>query len=120
MKRTIGYLISLLITVSIITMVDVSNVLADTPQNTDSSSTICKGVFVDDIELSDKTKEEAVDLVNTYLEDLLNKKIIVKANDKEVSVDVKSLDAEFVQTDYVEQALNIGKVGNVVKRYKDI
>ena len=120
MKRTIGYLISLLITVSIITMVDVSNVLADTPQNTDSSSTICKGVFVDDIELSDKTKEEAVDLVNTYLEDLLNKKIIVKANDKEVSVDVKSLDAEFVQTDYVEQALNIGKMGNVVKRYKDI
>lgn len=110
----------LVVLASIVGICNINVALADTPTDGTSSDTICTGVYVDDIELSGKTKEEADNLVNTYLEDLLKKQIIVKANDKKASVTIKSLGAEFTQTDYVEQALNIGKMGNVVKRYKDI
>ena len=120
MRKTIGYLISLLVLTSIVTVFDIDKVLADTPQNASSSDTICKGVFVDDIEIGEKTKDEATELVNKYLEELLEKKIIVKANDKEATTNFKSLGSKFTETNYVEQALNIGKIGNVVRRYKDI
>ena len=120
MRKTIGYLISLLVLTLIVTVFDTDKVLADTPQNASSSDTICKGVFVDDIEIGEKTKDEATELVNKYLEELLEKKIIVKANDKEATTNFKSLGSKFTETNYVEQALNIGKIGNVVRRYKDI
>lgn len=120
MKKSIGYLISLLVTTSFVTVFGADRALADIPQNSGSTDTICKGVFVDDIEIGEKTKDEATELVNKYLAELIKRKIIVRANDKEASANLKSLGVKFTQTDYVEQALNIGKMGNVVRRYKDI
>lgn len=120
MKKSIGYLISVLVATSIVTIFGTDKVLADTPLNSSSTDTICKGVYVDDIEIGEKTKDEATELVNNYLNELMKRKVIVRANDKEASASIKSLGSKFTQTDYVEQALNIGKMGNVVRRYKDI
>lgn len=120
MKVKSGYFVSLLMITALVCICFVNNAYADTPKGSTATDTICKGVFVDTVEIGGKTKEEAEQLVNKYLEELLGKKIIVKANEKEASSDIKTIGAEFVNSDYVNQALNIGKIGNVVERYKDI
>ena len=81
---------------------------------------ICNGVFIEGLEIGGKSVTEAKDIVTKYLEDILDKKVTVKANDKSASVTAKELGATFAESDYVDQALNIGKFGNVVRRYKDL
>ena len=81
---------------------------------------ICNGVFIDEIEIGGKSVSEAEEIVTDYLNELLSKTISVKANDEEVSTTVEDLGAKFIESDYVSQALNIGKFGNVVRRYKDL
>ncbi|MBE5934568.1 MAG: hypothetical protein E7262_02100 [Lachnospiraceae bacterium] len=81
---------------------------------------ICNGVFIDDIEIGGESVTEAREKVTSYLSELLNKKVVVKANDKEVETTVEKLGASFTESDYVSQALNIGKFGNVIRRYKDL
>ncbi len=120
MKTKLGYLVSVLIITAMFCIGFVNDAWADTPKGNTATDTICKGVFVDTVEIGGKTKEEAEQLVSQYLEELLGKKITVKANEKEASSNMKDMGAEFVNSDYVNQALNIGKIGNVVEKYKDI
>lgn len=81
---------------------------------------ICNGVFIENLEIGGKSATEAKDIVTKYLNDILDKKVTVKANGKEASISAKDLGAKFAEADYVDQALNIGKFGNVVRRYKDL
>ncbi len=81
---------------------------------------ICNGVFIDEIEIGGKSVSQAREIVTEYLNGLLSKKLIVKANDKKESAIVEELGVSFAEADYVSQALNIGKFGNVVRRYKDL
>ena len=74
MKKIIKYVISFIMLVALTLLIDTKEVYAET---------LCKGVFVEDLDLGGKSVEEATQLVNQYLEDIITRKVIVKANDKE-------------------------------------
>lgn len=89
--------------------------MADT--NTD---TICKGIFINSINLEGMTEAEATKAVNEYTDSLKNKKLDIRVNDQTISTTLGEVGYECVENDYVSQALNLGKTGNLIKRYKEI
>lgn len=82
--------------------------------------TITKGVYIDSIHLGGMTEEEAKKAVNDYVDNLRNKKITVKIGENTEEITLKDLDYDYKENDYIKQALNIGKSGNLIKRYKEL
>jgi len=81
---------------------------------------IIKGVFIDEVDVGGMTAEEAKDAVDKFVEGLKSKKIIVKSGDKSASVTLAELGYSYKLNNVLEQALSLGKSGNLIKRYKDI
>lgn len=81
---------------------------------------IIKGVFIDEVDVGGMTAEEAKDAVDKFIEDLKSKKISIKSDDKSVSVTLGELGYSYKLNNVLEQALSLGKSGNLIKRYKDI
>jgi vancomycin resistance protein YoaR len=81
---------------------------------------ICKGVFVDTVDLSGMTASEAQEAVDNYIEQRTNKKITIKVDNEEVSGSLKDLGFTCLPNDYIEEAAAIGQKGNLIKRYKEV
>ncbi len=81
---------------------------------------ICKGVYIDTIDVGNMTKEQAEAAVNDYITSLQNKKVTIKVGDQKVETTMEKLGCSAVANDYVEQALAVGKSGNLIKRYKEL
>lgn len=86
----------------------------------EDKNTICKGVFIDNVDVSGMTKEEAETAVNSYIESLCNKGLAVMVGDNIVYRTMGDLGYNTVPNDNIEQALAFGKSGNLIKRYKDL
>lgn len=84
----------------------------------EKSSTISKGIYIEDIDVSGMTKEEATDVIQSYLDDLGNKTITFVIDSNEVIVNASDLGMEWKNIDVVEDAVNLGKTGNIIQRYK--
>ncbi len=81
---------------------------------------ICKGVYIDTIDVGNMTKEQAEAAVNDYITSLQDKKVTIKVGDQTVETTMEKLGCSAVANDYVEQALAVGKSGNLIKRYKEL
>lgn len=81
---------------------------------------ICKGVYIDTIDVGNMTKEQAEAAVNDYIASLQNKKVTIKVGDHKVEKTMAELGCTAVANDYVEDALAAGKTGNLIKRYKEL
>lgn len=113
---TIIFLASSLITVSV--MADTEE--ADTEQtDTKDADTVKEGVFIEDIDISGMTYDEAVSAVEEYVSTITSAKFILNINDNEASTKVGKLGYSWDNTDIVDEAVSLGKSGNVIKRYKD-
>lgn len=84
----------------------------------EKDNTISNGVYIAGIDVSGMTKEEAADAINEYLEELGNKTITFVIDTNEVEVSALELGLECTNTDVVEDAVNLGKTGNIIQRYK--
>ena len=94
----------------------------DLPKNDyiDPTLTMNKGIYADDIELSGLTYKEAKDRVNSYIEELKNKQISLKSiNDRVKTVSAGQLGLSWDNEDFLEEAITLGKSGNIVARYKE-
>lgn len=81
--------------------------------------TIKTGVYAGDINLSGKNHIEATAAIEGYINDLSQVEITLQAaNDKEVKVTAADLGMTWANQDLVEEALELGKQGNVIQRYK--
>ena len=86
----------------------------------DKVKTIPNGVFVGETEISGMTEEEAVSAIQAYVSGLDEKTLLFKIDENEVEGSVSELGLEWANKEVVEEALNLGKKGNIVQKYKDL
>lgn len=77
------------------------------------------GIYADTIELSGCTSEEAKQKIQNYVDSLQGVNITLKTvNDNSVTVTAADLGMKWSNTDIVDEAIGLGKEGNIVQRYK--
>lgn len=83
---------------------------------------IPNGVSIGSVDVSGMTYDEASEAVTSYMNNLSAANITLKgARDEDVvTVTAAELGLTWTNTDVVNSALNIGKEGNVVQRYKQL
>lgn len=82
--------------------------------------TLKDGVYIDSVHLGGMTAEEAKEAVNDYVEELKSKTITIKIEEDTEEVSLGDLGLENEDIDFIEETMQIGKTGNVIRRYKEI
>lgn len=84
-----------------------------------SEDTMKKGIFAGDIDLSGMTADQAFGAVEEYVEGLKETEItLLAAADKKVVVTAGDFGITWANPELVMEAIEIGKHGNVIERYK--
>lgn len=81
---------------------------------------IYKGVYIDKVDVSGMTKDQAEAAVNDYIKELRKKAISIKVGEYVVHKTLGELDYTADAKEAAIQAVDLGRCGNLVKRYKDI
>jgi len=77
------------------------------------------GVFVNGIALSGMTQKEAQQAVEAYVEQLADKSMtLVSQNGGEITVTMGDLGMTWTNPEIIDEAMTLGKTGNIVVRYK--
>lgn len=84
------------------------------------NNTIINGVFIDQVDVSGMTKEEAEEAVRLFVDGLPDKIIEVHVEDKVVQTTLEEIGFKCEPNNNIDQALSLGKHGNLIKRYKDL
>ncbi|MCM1090381.1 MAG: VanW family protein [Butyrivibrio sp.] len=83
------------------------------------ADTIKQGIYAGDIELSGKTATEARAAVESYVENLQTTEITLEAaGGREVLITAGDLGMTWVNTTMPEEAVQHGRKGNIIERYK--
>lgn len=80
---------------------------------------ILKGVMIDQVDVSGMTKAEAISALETYEEKLGDQTLRLGIGDNVVEAKLSQFGVTFANDQVVDEALSLGRTGNVVKRYKD-
>ena len=92
-----------------------------TDANAAGKETIEKGVYIGEVDVSDKTIIEAKQAVLDYVETQGEKEITLNAmNNNKITVPLSDLSITWINEDVVEEAAALGKQGNIIKRYKTL
>ncbi|MDF2944914.1 MAG: hypothetical protein K0S01_3772 [Herbinix sp.] len=86
----------------------------------ENDNTICKGVFIDEVDVSGMTRAEAEAAVEDFVEGLKTRGVAIKVGDDIVYTTLGDFGFEQDPNDNIDQALALGKSGNLIKRYKDL
>lgn len=81
--------------------------------------TIPSTVYIQGIDVSGMTQEEADRAIADYTDSLNNYMFTLTTGDKSIQVSVEDLGLSVANPEVVEEALNLGKTGNLIARYKD-
>ncbi len=87
---------------------------ADTKEDT-----IHKGVFIGTTDVSGMTAEEAITEVQKEAKKELEDEVTLTVGSSKVNVSAAELGMSWANKEVAEQAVGLGKSGNIVKRYKD-
>lgn len=82
-------------------------------------ATILKGVKIDGVDVSGMTRAEAVRALEAHEKEVGEQKISLKIGDETVEVGLSGFGITCSHAEVVDEALGIGRTGNIVKRYKD-
>jgi len=81
---------------------------------------ICQGVFIDEVDVSGMTKAEAATAVENFTNQLGSKGIAITIGENVVYSTLGDIGYSSDPSNDIEEALNLGKSGNLIKRYKDL
>lgn len=81
--------------------------------------TIPNTVYIGDIDVSGMTKEEAEEALSNHVAELSDTVFTLTTGDKNIQVSAEDLGVTVANPEVVEEALNLGKTGNLIARYKD-
>ena len=81
--------------------------------------TIPNTVYIGDIDVSGMTADEAQQALDRYVSTLKNQTFSLTTGDKSIQVTAEDIGLHVSNEDVVEEALNLGKTGNLIARYKD-
>ena len=84
-----------------------------------SDGTINKGVYIGDVDVSGMTKDQAEEAVKGEVAKMESASITLQVGTDTATATAGELGAKWANTDVVEQALELGKAGNLIKRYKE-
>ena len=76
---------------------------------------IVNGVYVQGIDVSGLTKQEAINKINNTILESVPSEIKLKHNDYETSIDTSSLEVSFDVPSAVNAAYNVGRSGNILQ-----
>ena len=86
----------------------------------DLSGTIMEGIYVDDINLSGKTYDEAVKLIKDKVRSMSDAVITLNSiGDHKVEASATQLGLKWDDTNTIADALYVGRSGSIVERYKE-
>lgn len=85
---------------------------------TKETDTIPERVYVGEISVGGMTQEEAAQAVEEYVAGLEDKKIVLKAGENELEVTAGDIGISWGNPEIVEEAVGLGKSGNLISRYK--
>ena len=85
----------------------------------DSGQTISQGVYIGDVDVSGMTQEEAKKAVEDGMSEAKAANITLKVDDQETVVSAGDLGLSWANEEVVQEAAELGKSGNIIKRYKD-
>ena len=83
------------------------------------ADTIADGVYIGNIYVGGMTEEEAVAAVDAYIAGAGEAELTLCAGERSVSVPAESLGITFSDMNVVKEAIDVGRSGNLIKRYKD-
>jgi vancomycin resistance protein YoaR len=86
----------------------------------EKDNTIVKGVFIDEVDVSGMTKEQAEEAVKNFVDGLQNKGVAIMVGSEVVYTTMGDLGYQMEDNDNIQTALSLGKSGNLIKRYKDM
>jgi len=86
----------------------------------EENSTICQGVYIDEVNVSGMNREEAEAAVEEFVEGLRSRGVAIMVNGNIVYTTMGDLGYAIEENDNIDQALSLGKSGNLIKRYKDL
>lgn len=89
----------------------------ESKESSDTSAVIPDGVSIQGTDVSGMTYDEANEVVSDYLSQYDSVEFTLKAGDKSVTVKSKDLGLK-ASTNVAEKALNYGREGNLIERYK--
>ena len=84
-----------------------------------SNSVIHTGVYIDGIDVSGLTAAEAREELEAYVEEMGAETLTLKIGDHQLQPALSELGLECTNLDVTEEAVQLGKVGNIIQRYKD-
>ena len=92
---------------------------AVTKAETAENHKIADGVYIGNVYVGGMTEEEAVDAISAYAQSVDDAVFTLNANGKSVEVSAQELGITFQNTNAVQEALAVGRSGNLIKQYKD-
>ncbi|WP_167957089.1 VanW family protein [Anaerosporobacter faecicola] len=81
--------------------------------------TICKGIFIDSVDVGGMTVEQAQEAVDAYITDRAKKEITIQVDEDTVTGTLEELGYQVSDNEIIDEAMKIGKSGNIIKRYKE-
>lgn len=86
----------------------------------DLSGVIMSGIYIDDIDLSGKTYDEAVKLVKDKISSMSEANLVINSiDDHKVKVTAADIGIGWDDEDTIAEALYVGRSGNIIERYKE-
>ena len=80
--------------------------------------TILEHIYLESVDLSGMTKEEAQEAVQSRVDEITGYQIILHMDDMSNGVTAKELGVTGDNDGTIRQAMDVGQVGNVIRRYK--
>lgn len=85
----------------------------------EESVTIADGVYIGNIYVGGMNEEEARQAVDSYVEETGNVMLTLAVGEKSVEVQASELGICFSDTSVIQEAIDVGRSGSLIKRYKD-
>lgn len=89
------------------------NVLTHVDENS-----ICENVYIDTLNIGNMTKEQAREALDTYISGLKETKVTINVNENDVTSTLGQLGLTVDEKNCIDEALKVGKTGNIIKRFK--
>jgi len=93
--------------------------ISQTHANEQQTDKILDNIYIGEVAVGGMGKQEAADAVNNYVDSLETSKFTLSVNSKSITATARELGVTWENTQIVEEALNIGKSGSLITRYKD-
>ncbi|KIR02543.1 Vancomycin B-type resistance protein VanW [Lachnospiraceae bacterium TWA4] len=82
--------------------------------------TIAKGVYLNDVDLSGMTKNEAKTAIQNYIETLKDKMITLVTDSHKNTEKLKTLGFSATSSEILKEVMEIGENGNLIARFKEL